>query len=103
MRLRLATTAIGLILLVASPADAKTFVVTKRGDLAPDACRSGDCSLREAVRAAHERAGADVIELPNAPQALQPQAWGNRRAWIGHGRGWFRTTDLSRVKRALSH
>ncbi len=21
----------------------------------------------------------------------------------GHGRGWFRTTDLSRVKRALSH
>ena len=22
---------------------------------------------------------------------------------ISHGRGWFRTTDLSRVKRALSH
>jgi len=60
----LATTAV--VLLASGDASADTYVVTKRGDPAPDACKKRDCSLREAVRAAHERAGADVIELPNA-------------------------------------
>ena len=48
----------------AAPAAADTLVVTKRSDPAPGACTAGDCSLREAVRAANARAGADKVVLP---------------------------------------
>jgi len=61
----LATTAAGLMLALAAGASAKTFVVTKRADPVPDACKKRDCSLREAVLAANARPGKDVIELPN--------------------------------------
>ena len=52
-------------LLALAPAGAagKTFEVTKRGDSAPGACTPADCSLREAVLAANERSGNDVIRL----------------------------------------
>ncbi|HSI80825.1 MAG TPA: hypothetical protein VK919_09265, partial [Solirubrobacterales bacterium] len=50
---------------LAGAASAKTFVVTKRGDPAPNGCKQRDCSLREAVIAANARPGRDVIELPN--------------------------------------
>ena len=53
-------------LILAAPAEAKTFVVTKLGDPAPNGCGNGGCSLREAVIAANARSGPDAIELPKA-------------------------------------
>ena len=53
------------MMLGAGVASAEVYVVTKRGDPEPDACKKRDCSLREAVGAANARAGRDVIELPN--------------------------------------
>lgn len=66
MRARaLPVAALALIVLVpASPARAKTFDVTERGDPAPNGCKPHDCSLREAVRAANARSGADTVVLP---------------------------------------
>jgi len=60
-----AATALALALALAPGASAKTFVVTKRADPVPDACKKRDCSLREAVLAANARPGKDVVELPN--------------------------------------
>jgi len=61
--------ALGVVMscLSASPgaAVAKTFVVTRAGDPVPDACRRADCSLREAIRAANAKSGADTILLPS--------------------------------------
>jgi len=56
----LAATGIGLS---AALAQARTFEVTRRNDPAPGQCRAHDCSLREAVMAANDRPGADVVEL----------------------------------------
>lgn len=41
-----------LLATAAKMADAKTFVVNKRGDKAPGKCTKADCTLREAVNAA---------------------------------------------------
>jgi trimeric autotransporter adhesin len=49
----------------AAPASAATFEVTKKSDLAPGGCGASDCSLREAIRAANSRPGADVVVLPS--------------------------------------
>jgi hypothetical protein len=68
-------------------------------------------TLREVARAL-SFAGADAVS--QLALAAQPRAdraetgrnalriWPSRRE-NAHGRGWFRTSDLSRVKRALSH
>lgn len=50
-------------LLVAAPAQAATFVVTKKEDSRDGQCNA-DCSLREAVDAANVDGGADEIVLP---------------------------------------
>lgn len=50
-------------LLAATPAEAREFEVSDRGDHAPGACTAGDCTLREAVIAANLRPGADEILL----------------------------------------
>ena len=52
-------------LTIASSAAARTFEVTKRSDPAPGPCKSDDCSLREAIRAANAHAGADRVLLPS--------------------------------------
>ena len=60
---------VALVLLVAwpailaAPAHAATFTVTKTADTNDGACNS-DCSLREAVVAANVAGGADTIEIP---------------------------------------
>jgi hypothetical protein len=59
-----ALTALVAALLVAAPAAAKTYEVTKRSDPAPNRCKKKDCSLREAVIAANARDGSDRIVLP---------------------------------------
>lgn len=46
-------------------APAATFEVTRTSDPAPGNCTPADCSLREAVLAANDAAGADVVLLPN--------------------------------------
>ena len=43
----------------------KTFEVTRKDDPTPGKCKRGDCSLREAIRAANGRSGADVVTLPD--------------------------------------
>jgi hypothetical protein len=42
---------------------AKTFEPTRKDDPNPDGCERNDCSLREAVISANERAGVDTIKL----------------------------------------
>lgn len=60
----------GLIALIAiaafpTPALADVFEVNKRGDHPPGACTPADCTLREAVIAAHANDGDDKIKLPS--------------------------------------
>lgn len=52
------------MLACASSATAETFEVTRQNDPAPGRCKPGDCSLREAIIAANERSGNDVVVLP---------------------------------------
>jgi CSLREA domain-containing protein len=51
---------------MASSAAAKTFEVTKRSDPAPNGCHRHNCSLREAILAANQHAGADKVVLPKS-------------------------------------
>jgi CSLREA domain-containing protein len=51
-------------LVLAAPAAAKTYEVTKRADPTPHGCKKKDCSLREAVLAANNHSGTDKIVLP---------------------------------------
>ena len=46
-----------------APSSASTFTVTRTDDPAPGGCQTNDCSLREAIQAANNHAGADVIKL----------------------------------------
>lgn len=66
----LPTALLTLALLLAVPAQAATFVVTRSDDPVPGACLPGDCSLREAVQAANDTPGADRVELPAAVHQL---------------------------------
>ncbi|HEX6228135.1 MAG TPA: choice-of-anchor Q domain-containing protein [Solirubrobacterales bacterium] len=68
-RLRLAVPIISL-LVIATPAQAATLVVTKASDSADGAC-DADCSLREAIIAANADATADEIVLPAAVLRLE--------------------------------
>lgn len=54
-----------LIGLMATPAPAATFVVTRGDDPAPGGCLVGDCSLREAVQASETTPEGDTIQLGN--------------------------------------
>ncbi len=49
---------------VSPAAAAATFTVTRDDDPPPNGCAPDDCSLREAVIAANDAAGADAITLP---------------------------------------
>jgi hypothetical protein len=51
-------------LLAASAVSAKTYVVTRSNDPAPGPCKAKDCSVREAIKAANNHAGKDVVVLP---------------------------------------
>ena len=51
------------LFLFATGAQAATFTVTRFDDPAPGVC-DGDCSLREAIRAANSAAGPDTVVLP---------------------------------------
>lgn len=55
--------AITIILGAAASAEARTYVVNDRRDHL-GTCTPSDCTLREAVVAANERVGGDVISLP---------------------------------------
>ncbi|HYU58187.1 MAG TPA: CSLREA domain-containing protein [Actinomycetota bacterium] len=61
--------ALGLVVTPLRSAEALApgpFEVTKTADTYDGAC-DGDCSLREAVVAANDRSGADVIVVPAGP------------------------------------
>jgi CSLREA domain-containing protein len=65
--------AIGLLLPslgAATPVQAATFVVNTTSDHPPDGCTSGDCTLREAVIAANESSGFDIILVRAGTYAL---------------------------------
>ena len=51
-----------LVLLAPAPAGAAVFTVTKTADTADGNC-DADCSLREAIIAANDANGPDVVEL----------------------------------------
>ena len=65
-----AALAAGIVAASAPVAQARTFVVTRSNDPVPDGCRRNDCSLREAVIAANNRAGLDTIELAQGTYRL---------------------------------
>jgi CSLREA domain-containing protein len=60
-------------LAMAAGAEAKTFEVTRTNDPSPGNCKPNDCSLREAVLAANDRAGADKVVLPGAGERYRLQ------------------------------
>ena len=64
---RLCARAVGLgcILsaILAAPALANTYKVTRTDDPTPGTCAPSDCSLREAINAAQDNPGADTIQL----------------------------------------
>ena len=61
-----AATAVLVALALAPAVSAKTYKVTTRSDHAPGACTAGDCTLREAIRAANATlTTADTIVLPS--------------------------------------
>lgn len=57
---------VGIVLALASSAEAATYEVTKRGDHATNGCSPADCTLREAMLAANGTTGvADRVVLPS--------------------------------------
>jgi CSLREA domain-containing protein len=56
---------LALLLVGASGAQARTYVVNLQTDNKPGACTRSDCTLREAVMAANRHHGADTILLPS--------------------------------------
>ena len=65
----IALLACALGLVVAAPAGAATFAVTKEADTNV-ACAAGNCSLREAVNAANTLDGDDIVTLPAGTYVL---------------------------------
>ena len=65
-----AVLAVVALLFAAAPALATTFTPTRRDDPIPDACKPHDCSLREAITAANNRAGPDVVRVPKGHYKL---------------------------------
>ena len=61
---RLASLTSILAMLAAGSSPAATFVVTKTADTFDGSCDVSDCSLREAIQAAHFAPGEDVVEVP---------------------------------------
>jgi CSLREA domain-containing protein len=59
-----------LLLVLAGPALAATFTVTKKADTADGDCSPQDCSLREAVIAANNTEGPDIIKVPGGTYTL---------------------------------
>lgn len=61
--------AVGLALRPA-PVQALAFTVTKTADTNDGSCDTADCSLREAIIAANDSAGADTITVPSGTYTL---------------------------------
>jgi CSLREA domain-containing protein len=84
---RLGTTALSalaLLLVTASAAQARTYTVNTRTDPKPNGCTADDCTLREAVIAANAHRGADTILLPSTKRyALGLQSTGENKAANG--------------------
>lgn len=76
-----------------SSAHAANYTVTRLDDPAPDGCQVLDCSLREAVLAANQNIGSDLIELPAGELTLD---------WTGHVTGEItvRVTDAIHLRGA---
>ncbi len=72
-----------IALAVAAPAQAAPFTVTRFDDPVPDACAPGDCSLREAIRAANVAVGADTIALDAGTYQLSQIGTGEDAALDG--------------------
>jgi hypothetical protein len=56
--------------LISAPASADTFKPTRFDDPKPGKCKTRDCSLREAVRAANKRSGRDKVVLARGTYEL---------------------------------
>lgn len=66
--------ALAALLLVAAPAAADTYTVTRTDDPIPDACEPADCSLREALNASNATTTVDdvvVVPASASPYLIQ--------------------------------
>lgn len=83
------------VLAVVPPAVAQEAVitVTRTDDPAPDGCRPGDCSLREAVAAANALSGQHVVALPAGVIQLS-RLDGTPTTRSGVGPGLYITGDV---------
>jgi hypothetical protein len=111
--------AAGIVLLTIVPAaSANTYEVTRHNDPTPGACQPSDCSLREAVLAANEHSGGDVVLLPDrgAPYKLSranpPGGFSEQEGLVGdldvteglvvrHGGEGMATIDAQGVDRVV--
>lgn len=106
---------VGVVLAVASHAQAATYEVTKRGDHTRGGCSRADCTLREAILAANRTIGrADRVVLPSRkpyrlaiPGGLEDEGatgdfdvLNNRLAIVHPGKGRA-TVDASRLDRVF--
>ena len=82
------------------------------GDLVPEPLELlGDrmSVIRARPSVAHDQCGLDWAMVPIEEDAAGTLSYSFRpknpcrSGAFGDGRGWFRTSDLSRVRRALSH
>jgi hypothetical protein len=86
---RALTGAVIALTLFAAAASAATYKVTRHNDPAPGACQPSDCSLREAVLAANEHSGGDVVVLPDRgtdyklARANPPGGFGEQEGLVG--------------------
>jgi CSLREA domain-containing protein len=79
-----ALSALALLLVSASAAQAREYKVTEQADHKPDGCSAADCTLREAVVAANAHGGADTILLPSRKRyVLALQSTGENKAANG--------------------
>jgi trimeric autotransporter adhesin len=84
MIIRTLSCSLALLLLGATGAQARTYVVNLQTDNKPDTCTAKDCTLREAVIAANKHGGADTIVLPSRKRyVLSIQSTGEDKAANG--------------------
>ena len=107
---RVAGLALALAVTFAGSATAKTFEPTRKDDPVPNGCKPRNCSFREALLAANQREGHDVVVLERGRYEMElprVNGFGEDGPWLGfdvtiRGQGARRTTlDANQIDTAM--